>query len=151
MNQYRFTTRAAMYVTLAVAAGLSAAPAAIASERVCQLITDAEASAAVGATVSPGMLSKDESGDSLCRHVAARQGMLAVTLGEDHAQEKYAKAKAKLERDPALTPENISGLGDQAVFWNTSRGISGLLVVKGDKCVGIALAGRTVNISKETL
>jgi len=131
--------------------GLAGIPAALAADRVCELITPSEATAAVGAAIPAGVASPGESGDHLCRYVASGQGMVAITLAEAHGREKFEKAKAKIQSDPALTPEIIPGLGDQAVFANISRSISELLVVKGDKSIAIALSGRTVDASKEAL
>ena len=126
-------------------------PAAMAAARVCDLITATEASAALGVSVAAGTAVLGESGDQLCQYVDPRYGMLAITLADNHGREKYEKAKSKIQKDAAITPENISGVGDEAVFANVSKGVSELLVVKGDKSIAIALGGRAVNSSKEAL
>ena|SRR5882672_11430418 len=108
-----------------------------------------EASAALGVSVPPGTASAGDSGDHLCRYVEPRLGMLAISLAEEHGREKFEKAK--IQKNSALSPENISGLGDQAVFANVSKAASELLVLKGDKSIAIALGGRSANSSKEAL
>ena len=149
MNRNRSVIRNTMCSLFAVWGSVTA-PVAVAAERVCELITPSEASAALGVSVPAGTALAGESGDHLCRYIEPKAGMLAISLAEDHGREKFDKAKAAIQKNPAWAPESISGLGDQAVFANGPRG-SQLLVLKGDKSVAIALSGRNANSSKEAL
>jgi hypothetical protein len=129
----------------------AATPAAVAAERVCELITPGEASAALGVSVPAGVASTGPTGGHLCQYIEPKTGMLAISHTEDHGRETFDKAKAAIESNPAWVHENISGLGDQAIFANRAARGSQLLVLKGDKSIAIALTGRTVDSSKEAL
>ena len=150
MNRNRSVIRNTMCSLFAVLGSLTA-PVAMAAERVCGLITPGEASAALGVSVPAGTALAGESGDHLCRYIEPKAGMLAISLAEDHGREKFDKAKAAIQKNPAWVPENIFGLGDQAVFANRSPRGSQLLVLRGDKSLAIALSGRAANSSKEAL
>jgi hypothetical protein len=124
---------------------------AAAAERVCELITPVEASAALGVTVPAGTASAGPSGGHLCRYIDPQLGILAISLAEEHGRQVFDQAKASLLQDPTKSPENISGLGDQAVFVSLPKNRAELLVLKGDKSVAIALAGPSAKASKQAL
>ena len=150
MNRNRSIIRNTIVCLLAVM-GSATGTVAMAAERVCELITPSEASAALGVSVPAGTALAGESGDHLCRYIDPKAGMLAISLAEDHGREVFDKAKATIQKNPAWAPQNIAGLGDQAIFASRSRNGSQLLVLKGDKSIAIAVAGPAANSSPEAL
>ena len=110
-------------------------PTIAAAASACDLISQTDAAAALGAGVSPPAHLGKPGGDQSCRYAAADSALM-ITVSAGNGREKYEQAKAR-----ARNTESVPSLGDEAVYWSNAAKMNAVMVRKGDKAISIALIG----------
>ncbi|HET7750899.1 MAG TPA: hypothetical protein VFK81_16040 [Terriglobales bacterium] len=152
---HRMPTRISLAATIAIflaLAGTLPAVGAAAPNDACSLLTQAQVSTAVGATVGTGTHVTPSYLKTCTWSVpgAPTKGVKSVTLslqpGNSFASAKMfmeqAKAMAKSEKGAAqFSNASVSGIGDDAFYTSMGAGYTGLLVKKGDVVFKVAMYG----------
>lgn len=103
----------------------------------CSLLTAAQVSAALGATVGEGKAVTS----SLCQWAAPGKNggsqKVAVTIGN---AQKFAMAKTPVNA-PSVSKTPVSGVGDEAVFGTSAGQAASINVKKGDVYFAVNLMG----------
>jgi Protein of unknown function (DUF3558) len=116
----------------------------------CTLITEQDATTAIGTDPGPGTARASAAGPS-CTYLVSTDGrgvIVGVTLNSNRAQ--YDAARAQFQQK--YTVQDASGIGNAAFVVSASGGAAPVLVfIKGSDVVSIALSGLASAASTDTL